>query len=228
VLYAIVKPILLGVLRLCFRYRAVGVGHVPTAGAVILAANHASLLDPPIVAAAVPRPLHFMAKAELFRVPVLGALVRRLNAHPVVREGGDTSALRVALRLLRAGHALLVFPEGTRTRDGRLRAGKAGVGMLAARAGVPVVPVYVSGSAQALPRGRRWPRPSRVTVAYGPPLTFVGAQGKARYQAISDEIMAAIGRLQDGMEGRARAIPAGPRHDTESTAARTAFAGQIH
>ncbi|HSE96223.1 MAG TPA: lysophospholipid acyltransferase family protein [Methylomirabilota bacterium] len=227
-LYAIVRPIVYGLLRLLFRYRAVGVAHVPAAGAVLLASNHASLLDPPIVGAAVPRPLHFMAKAELFRVPLLGALIRRLNAHPVIREGGDTAALRLALRLLREGHALLVFPEGTRTRDGQLGAGKAGVGMLAAQAGVPVVPVYVSGSARALPRGTRWPRPGRVTVAYGPPLSFNRERGKTRYQAISDEIMAAIGRLQNENEERARAVPAGLRHDTDPTAARTAFAGRIH
>jgi 1-acyl-sn-glycerol-3-phosphate acyltransferase len=220
VLYAIVKPIVHGLLRLLFRYRAVGVDHVPPTGAVLLASNHASLIDPPAVGAAVPRPLHFMAKAELFGVPLLGALIRRLNAHPVTREGGDAAALRLALGLLRDGQALLVFPEGTRTRDGRLGAGRAGVGMLAAQAGVPVVPVYVKGSAQALPRGATWPRPSRVTVAYGPPLAFARQRGKAHYQAISDEIMAAIGRLQGDLDERARAVPAGLRPDTDQTAGR--------
>jgi len=228
VLYAIVKTALYGLLRLFFHYRVVGVAHVPAAGAVLLAANHASLLDPPVVGAAVPRPLHFMAKAELFRIPLLGALIRRLNAHPVAREGGDAAALRLALGLLRDGQALLVFPEGTRTRDGRLGTGRAGIGMLAAQAGVPVVPVYVSGSERALPRGASWPRPSRVTVAYGPPLTFARERGKARYQTISDEIMAAIGRLQHEIEGGVWAVLAWLPRDTDPTAARTASAGRIH
>jgi 1-acyl-sn-glycerol-3-phosphate acyltransferase len=228
VLYAIVKPIVYGLLRLLFRYRAVGVDHVPAEGAVLLAANHASALDPPAVGAAVPRPMHFMAKAELFRVPLLGALIRRLNAHPVTREGGDAAALRLALGLLRDGQALLVFPEGTRTRDGRLGPGKAGIGMLAAQAGAPVVPVYVSGSARALPWGAGWRRPTPLTVAYGPPLIFARERGKTRYQAISDEIMAAIGRLQGDIEGRARAVRAGLRHDTDPTVARTVSADRIH
>jgi len=204
VLYAILKPLVRVLMRVLFRPRWTGADNVPAEGPVLIAANHLSLLDPPLVAGGVPRQVHFMAKAELFRIPLLGGFIRRLNAHPVERDGADTGALRSALSLLRAGHVLLIFPEGTRGRDGTLGSGKAGAGMLAARGEAPVVPVYIRGTGRALPRGALFPRPARVTVAYGPPLRFAGTRGRARYQEITNEIMAAIGRLQAEVEGTSR------------------------
>jgi 1-acyl-sn-glycerol-3-phosphate acyltransferase len=200
-----------------FRLRAIGVGNVPRAGGLMLAANHVSVLDPPVIGAAAPRPLHFMAKAELFRVPLLGGLVRRLNAYPVEREGADATALRHALLLLRRGEALLVFPEGTRGTEGApLGRGRAGAGMLAALAEVPVVPVYVEGTGRVLPRGATRPRRAPITVRYGRPLTFERGErggrgrGKERYQEISDQIMAAIGRLRVEAEQASPAAPTAP------------------
>jgi 1-acyl-sn-glycerol-3-phosphate acyltransferase len=187
--------------QLVFRAQWMGTGNVPGTGPVLLAANHVSVLDPPVVAVGPARALHFMAKAELFRIPLLGALIRRLNAHPVERDGADAGALRGAVALLKAGHALLVFPEGTRGQEGTLRAGRAGAGMLAALSDAPVVPVYIQGTGRALPRGAKLPRPAPVTVAYGPPLRFARGRGRARYQEVTDEIMAAIGRLKAGIEG---------------------------
>ena len=113
---------------------------------MLLVSNHVSVLDPPLVGGAAPRQLYFMAKEELFRIPLLGRLIRALNARPVRRDGSDTRALKAALRPLEEGHALLVFPEGTRGEEGRRARGKAGVGMLAVLSGAPVVPVYVSGT----------------------------------------------------------------------------------
>jgi 1-acyl-sn-glycerol-3-phosphate acyltransferase len=203
VLYAVLKALIRALLRLLFRFRAIGVGQVPPAGAVMLAANHVSLLDPPAIGAAAPRPLHYMAKAELFRVPLLGRLIGSLNAHPVERDGADATALRHALLLLRRGEALLVFPEGTRGAEGGpLGPGRAGAGMLAALSEAPVVPVYIEGTGRVLPRGATRPRWAPITVRYGRPLTFGrgerGERGrsKQRYQEISDQIMAAIGRLR--------------------------------
>jgi 1-acyl-sn-glycerol-3-phosphate acyltransferase len=219
VLYGALKLLSRVILRLCFRQRAVGVERVPAAGPVLLAANHVSFLDPPAIGAPVGRPLHYLAKAELFGVPLVGGLIRRLNAHPVAREGADAAALRLALSLLRDGHALLVFPEGTRGAEGVLRPGRAGVGMLAALAGAPVVPVFVEGTGRALPRGAAFPRPARITVAYGAPLYFERQRGKERYQAISDAIMAAIARLRDELETHSTMDP---------TAARALAAGRIH
>ena len=218
-LYQLVKAMTAGALRVFFRLRVVGAEHVPREGAALLAANHVSLLDPPVVGAAAPRPLHFMAKAELFRLPLLGTLIRRLNAHPVEREGADAGALRHALLLLREGQALLVFPEGTRGTEGRLQPGRPGAGMLAALSEAPVVPVYVQGTGHALPRGAGRPRRASITVRYGPALRFARARGKHRYQEISDQIMAAIGRLKAEAERASPPVvePASP----ESVGARS-------
>src|SRR6185503_8313628 len=108
-----------------------------------------------------------------------------------------SAALRLALRLLGDGRAVLVFPEGTRGVEGSLQAARAGAGMLAALSGAPVLPVYVRGSGRALPKGAALPRPARVTVAFGEPIRFAKTRGRTRYQDVSDEIMAAIGRLND-------------------------------
>jgi 1-acyl-sn-glycerol-3-phosphate acyltransferase len=198
VLYAILKPIARALTALLFRLEPRGREHIPATGAVLLVSNHSSVLDPPLIGAVCPRPLTFMAKAELFRIPMFGRLIRALNARPVRREGSDARALKDALRLLEDGRALLVFPEGTRGPEGALREPKAGVGMLAALSGAPVVPVYVSGSGQALPRGAAMVRPAKVVVRFGEPLRFPrgdATRGKARYQEMAAEMMRAIERL---------------------------------
>src|SRR5438093_6187098 len=200
--YACVKPVVAVLMRLFFRVEVKNPEHVPLAGAVLLVANHSSLLDPPLVGGVLPRQLSFLAKAELFRIPLFGPLIRRLNARPVRREGPDPGALRMALRVLEEDGALLIFPEGTRGAEGVLRPAKAGAGMLAVKSGAPVVPVYISGSGRAWPRGQRLFRPAKVTVAFGPPLRFDGgrrAEGHRRtqYQTASPAMMAAIARLKD-------------------------------
>ena len=213
-LYDILKPIAVILMRLYFRMEARGTEHVPPAGALLLVSNHSSVLDPPLVGGAAPRKLCFLAKAELFGIPVFGALIRALNARPVRREGSDARALRDALRLLGEGEALLVFPEGTRGPEGVIREAKAGAGMLAVMSGAVVVPVYVAGSGRALPRGTVWPRPAKVRVRFGPPLTFKAPAGEARreyYQAAADEMMQAIADLHaaseyTGAPGRNKAI----------------------
>ena len=213
-LYAILKPLTVLVMRLFFGLRSRGAEHVPATGPVLLVANHASFLDPPLVGSASPRPLSFMAKAELFRVPLFGGLIRRLNAHPLRREGGDAGALRAALRVLKGGGALLVFPEGTRGEEGILGPAKPGAGMLAVLAGATVVPVYVRGSGRAWPRGRRFPRTADVTVTFGPPLALtVGGHTSRKddYEAVSRQMMAAIAGLRDSAssgDSRARVVRA--------------------
>jgi 1-acyl-sn-glycerol-3-phosphate acyltransferase len=215
VLYAVVKPLSVAVMRLLFGLRRRGHRHVPRQGPVLLVANHSSVLDPPLVAGMTPRPVSFLAKAELFQVPLLGWLIRRLGARPLRREGGDPSALRAALRVLQDGGALLMFPEGTRGEEGVLRPAKLGAGMLAVLSRAAVVPVYVSGSGRAWPRGQTLPRPTKVTVTFGAPLAFgeVGVHRKGCYEAASREMMAAIARLKDAAgSGEPRAAsPRGPR-----------------
>ena len=199
-LYGILKPIAVGLMKALFRLEANGREHVPAEGPLLIVANHSSVLDPPLVGGAAPRQLTFLAKAELFKVPGFGALIRRLGAQPLRREGADPSALRAAQRVLQQGGALLVFPEGTRGDEGRLRPPKPGAALLAMQTGVPVVPAYISGSGRAWPRGRRLPRPAKVRVTFGAPLTFPKAAGsdrKSQYEAVSERMMAAIAALRD-------------------------------
>jgi 1-acyl-sn-glycerol-3-phosphate acyltransferase len=198
VLYAILKPVCRGLLWLLCRLEGRGQRHVPRAGAMLLVANHSSFLDPPLVGSVTPRQLTFLAKEELFRIPLFGRLIHALNARPVRRDGGDARALRAALRQLADGQCLLVFPEGTRGDEGILRPPKPGAGMLAVLSGVPVVPVYVRGSGGVWPRGRTLPRPGKVVVTFGEPMTFERESGldrKEQYEAASRAIMAGLARL---------------------------------
>jgi 1-acyl-sn-glycerol-3-phosphate acyltransferase len=167
---------------------------------VLVVSNHQSVLDPPIIGGSTSRTLHFMAKAELFRIPGFGWLIGNLNAHPVKREGSDPKALKTAARLLEEGLALLAFPEGTRSRDGALGEGKPGIGMLAVLTQVPVIPTYVTGTLRALPRGGWWPRRSKVRVSFGPALHFKPDPGpgrKERYREAAQEMMRAIAQLRE-------------------------------
>ena len=225
-LYAILKVMIAALSRVLFRLSVVGAERVPREGRLLLASNHLSVLDPALIGAVMPRELDYMAKTELFRIPGFGALIRRLNAHPVDRSGSDSAALRLALRLLGDGRAVLVFPEGTRGTEGHLQPARPGAGMLAALSGAPVVPVYVQGSGRALPRGAVLPRPARVTVTFGAPIRFVRKRGRTRYQEVSDEIMAAVGRLKTEAE---RGHPAAAEDTrTDPTTPGRALAGRIH
>lgn len=202
-LYAALKPFAVALMRLYFRITARGQQHVPPEGPVLLVSNHASVLDPPLIAGMTPRPVTFLAKAELFEIPVFRDLIRRLNARPIRRDGSDPGALRAALRALENGEVLLVFPEGTRGDERELRPAKPGVGLLAVVSQAPVVPVYIRGTGRSWPRGRKFPRPAKVRVWFGPPLRFAGGVGPGRkesYDAASREIMAAIARLKDAMD----------------------------
>jgi 1-acyl-sn-glycerol-3-phosphate acyltransferase len=199
VLYQILKPPAVALMRLLFRLEVKGREHVPPSGPVVLVCNHVSLLDPPLVGGASPRELYFMAKDELFSIPLFGRLIAALHARPVRRDGSDSRALKAALRLLGEGRALLVFPEGTRGVEGRLGEGKPGAGMLAVMSGAAVVPVHISGSGRALPPGRTIPRPAKVRIRFGPPLHFKPARSEDRkeeYREATREIMRAIAQLQ--------------------------------
>ena len=144
-------------------------------GGVILASNHQSYLDPPFVAACLPRETSFMARRSLFEIPLLGPIIVACNAFPIERNTGDVRGVKNAIERLRSGSALLLFPEGTRSRDGRIGPLKGGLRLLAERAGVPVVPVLVDGAYQVWPKGRVFPRlRGRVRVTFGDPLPLEG------------------------------------------------------
>ena len=199
-LYAFLKPIAVFLMRAWFGLRVRGAEHVPASGPALIVSNHQSILDPPVIGGAARRQIYFLAKAELFRIPMFGSLIRALHARPVRREGSDPGALRTAAQLLGEGKALLVFPEGTRSLNGCLGEGKPGVGMLAVTSGAPVVPVYVSGTLEALPKGSAWPRRSQVSVSFGPALHFKprnGAGRKERYREAALEMMRGIAELKE-------------------------------
>ncbi len=165
------RPAVWALARLLFRIRFVGVEHVPSAGPVVLAPNHVSFMDPVLITIPIHRPLHYMTLEPFFRVPFLGALIRWCRAFPVREDEADRQAVRTAIRLLRAGEALGIFPEGGRTPDGRLQPFRPGAFRLALQMEAPIVPVTIQGAFEAWPVGRRLPRPGRITVTYHPPLT---------------------------------------------------------
>ena len=200
--YAAMKIPAVALMRLLFRVEAIGREHIPEHGPVLLVANHSSVLDPPLIGGVSDRQLTYLAKAELFEIPLFGALIHGLKARPTRREGADPGALRTARRVLEERGALLVFPEGTRGDEGDIRPAKPGAGLLAVSSGATVVPVYVRGSGRAWPRGRRLPRPAKVTVTFGKPLRFEAARGadrKAQYEVASRQMMDAISRLRNGI-----------------------------
>jgi 1-acyl-sn-glycerol-3-phosphate acyltransferase len=159
-----------------WRLRTGGQALVPSRGGVILAANHQSFLDPPFVAACLPRETSFMARRSLFEIPLLGPIIVACNAFPIERNTGDVRGVKNAIDRLRSGSALLLFPEGTRSRDGRIGPLKGGIRLLAERAGVPVVPVLVDGAFKVWPKGRPFPRlAGRVWVRFGKPVSTEGS-----------------------------------------------------
>ncbi len=185
--------------RLLFGMRIHGDEWVPREGGVIIASNHISYNDPPVVASAVPRELHFLAKEELFRNPVFGALIRSYNAMPVKRGSGDIGAVRKALRLLKEGNAMIMFPEGTRSLSGKFLKPKPGVGMVASMADVPVVPTYVAGTNNL---GAAFMRKRPVVVRFGEPIRPAEIRSrfgsdKEAYLGISAEAMKRIMQLAE-------------------------------
>ncbi len=189
-----------------FRWRIYNAGRVPRNGPFILASNHASLLDPPVVGSACPREISYLARESLFRFPVVGGVLKWCRAIPVDREGGGAAGLKGILDRLKAGGGILLFPEGTRTRDGRLQPARSGVGLAVLKSSAPVVPVRVFGTFEAMDRTARWPKPHRIQVKFGPPLRFAELRVEARgcsktrlkgiYQEVADQIMAGIARLE--------------------------------
>lgn len=164
-----------GMLRaLAPRWKVTGRKNIPPRGPVILAPNHIADCDPPFVGLSAHRPLWFMAKRELFEIPVLGQLIRFAQAFPVERGVPDRASLKRAEELLRAGQVVVVFPEGRLSENGELQPLLPGVALLALRAQVPVIPVGISGTNALLPYGKIIPRPTfaPVRIHFGAPLTF--------------------------------------------------------
>src|SRR6187551_1485637 len=138
--------------KLYFRWRIYGTENVPLTGPVILASNHGSFLDPPLVGSALPRDINYLARESLFRFPGVGAVLRSWNSVPVDRDGGGARGLKMILDRLLKGGAIILFPEGTRTRDGKLQPARSGIGLTVIKSTAPVIPVRVSGTYEAFGR----------------------------------------------------------------------------
>ncbi|HEV2037241.1 MAG TPA: lysophospholipid acyltransferase family protein [Candidatus Eremiobacteraceae bacterium] len=197
-LYLMVKYTLKPASKLLFDARVSGAENVPAQGPLVVASNHVSYLDPPMLGTWFPRLIHFMAKRELFDTPVLGPLIRAVHAFPVNREAGDLSAIRHALHVLKAGGVVGVFPEGRRNLDGEAQA-RSGAVLLAATAQCPVVPVALLGTNVAAKRLRA----SHVEVRIGTPMTFQGSARRPTKAELSAWTADLTQRIADLMENNA-------------------------
>lgn len=188
-----------------FGWRVYHPERVPREGPVILASNHASFIDPPLVGSGLNREINYLARETLFKQRLFGALLRSWNAVPVDRDGTSPRGLRNILDRLRKGGGIILFPEGTRSPDGNLQPARSGVGLVVAKTTAPVVPVRVFGTFEAYGRQMKLPRPRSVAVKYGHPMDMAELRTEAKrcpkdrlkqvYQEIADEIVGEIAKL---------------------------------
>ena len=170
-LIAVLSPLVWWFCRLVFKIKFCGVENVPHEGACIITPNHVTYADPVWITIPVKRRMYYMAWDKPFRIPVFGLLMRMFGAFPVNLDvAADASAQREAIELLRNGKALVIFPEGGRTRTGKLMPFKMGAFRMALAHGVPIVPVSIKGGENIWPVGRFFPRPGRLTITYHPPI----------------------------------------------------------
>ncbi len=205
--YRLIRAVLYMLYRLLFRFRFYGAENVPPdtdARGVILAPNHASFLDPPILGISLSRRVTFLAKEYLFKNWFVGAVLRGIGAYPIKSEKDDLKSIRDLIRLLKAGRCVVVFPEGTRSETGQMKQPEAGIGFLAAKSSAHVVPVYIRGSYDAYPKGAKFFKMKPVDVYYGKP--FIPAEDNSLmdspdpYAATSREIMARIQAIKTAVD----------------------------
>ncbi|MFC2168188.1 lysophospholipid acyltransferase family protein [Acidobacteriota bacterium] len=187
--------------KIFFRLQVIGRENIPLEGGFILASNHASFLDPPALAVASPRVLSFMALEGLFRIPLFGRFIASLNAIPVKSKSSDLKSLRQAISELSSGGVLNIFPEGIRSPNGELGKPLRGIGLLAVKADVPIVPAFIKGSNKALPVHSKLIRPKKIKVYFGRPFLpkemSTQSSNKDLYQAIAARTMDEIKRLKE-------------------------------
>ena len=198
--YTFLKSFLIPILMLLFRPKVTGLRHVPNIGPVIIASNHLSFSDSVFMPLVVPRKVTFMAKSEYFTSPGIKGLIKKLTFNalgqvPVDRSGGRRSeaALKTGLRLLKDGQCLGIYPEGTRSPDGKLYRGRTGIARMAIESGAPVVPVAMFNTAEIQPTGQIVPKVRRVEMIFGEPMYFSGDSSDLAYiRQVTDQIMIAI------------------------------------
>ena len=184
-----------------FRGSTHGLEHVPMEGPLVVVANHGSHLDPPLLGHALGRPVAFMAKAELFAIPLLGKVIQACGAYPVRRGASDREAIRTATARLDEGWATGVFLDGTRQANGRVNSPRPGAALLAARSGAPLLPVAILNSHRALGSGQRWPRLIPIQLRIGKPIPAPTGRRRVDLDATTAELQRRINALlEQGMQ----------------------------
>jgi len=181
------------ILKAVCQIKAYGRENIPKKGGFILASNHISYLDPPAVGVACPRRLNYMAREDLFSSPRISWLYYRWRAFPVKRNSADLSAIKEAMRRVKSGQGLLLFPEGARQAGGVLGKPEPGVGFLVSKINAPVIPVFIKGTNKAMPKGAKSIRMAKVEVYFGKQISM---ERSMSYQEIADKIMASIKHIQ--------------------------------
>ncbi|NQT00319.1 MAG: 1-acyl-sn-glycerol-3-phosphate acyltransferase [Candidatus Omnitrophica bacterium] len=199
--YWFIRTVAVILFKVYFRIQVSGRENIPATGGFILAANHASYLDPPLVAVASPRQLSFLAMEQLFKIPLFGPFIRALNAVPLNTKGVDTQTIRWAVQVLRQGKVITIFPEGSRTPDGKLLKPQAGVGFLAVKTKAPIVPVYIDGSFRAMPMHSKMIWPKKITIYIGPQIRTgdlnASLSHREVYAQIAEKTMQEIKNLKE-------------------------------
>ncbi|WML45129.1 lysophospholipid acyltransferase family protein [Neobacillus sp. PS3-40] len=185
--YTFARAVSKGILKSIYRFEIEGLEHIPAEGGVLICSNHINNFDPPVVGFSIPRPVYFMAKEELFSVPVLGWAIRKSNAFPVKRGMSDRDALRKGLTILKEGNILGLFPEGTRSKTGELGKGLSGAGFFASRSNAMVVPCAIIGPYKIF---------HKIKVVYGKPIEITEMRKqKASAEEVTEFIMSEIHKL---------------------------------
>ena len=202
ILYRLVRGVLFLFCKVFFKIRIEGAQNLPLQGGVILAANHTSYLDIPCTAVALSRRVYFVARQELFRSLPLTVVMNLFQTIPITRGETDISSIKSSLEHLKKGDVICLFPEGTRSLDGRIsKPAGAGIGFLAVKSGVPVVPLCIRGTYQALPKGSHWIHPYPVRISFGEPIYPQKATrehlGKEQYHQVTALVMQSLQVLQE-------------------------------
>lgn len=204
--YGFSKLVLWSLFRAKYGFQVTGQRHVPRTGPVIIAANHVSFLDPPVVGVAAPRRVTFMARADLFRHGMLGLYMRSVGVLPLKRGEGDLNAVRAAVGVLRHGGVVAIFPEGTRQLTGQLGQAKRGVGLLAIAAHAPIVPALLTGTREALPPDATRLQRAKIRVAFGPliPYTYGSTDDASALESLDPRSLGHAGSQPAAAEDRSR------------------------
>jgi 1-acyl-sn-glycerol-3-phosphate acyltransferase len=208
-LYKVVYFVVFWLFKLFYRHKIYGTEHFYP-GAAILAANHVSFLDPPILSISAPQEVHFLARQTLFNNPLFAALIRNLNAHPISGKAQDIGVFKMIVSILKEGKKVIMFPEGKRSANGQMQSIKPGISLLISRTKGAVIPAYIHGTYEIWPRNRKWPKlRGRTACVFGSPIFFEAAESdkKIAQDLIAKQIEDAILSLKTWYEEGAKGSP---------------------